>query len=366
LRKWLYWTLIAVLVIAALTIVYVAYPKFLGHGSTARQSIVVVDALNRTVVLNHPARRIVVLDDNQAEQVLALGAAKYVVAVEDSIPRRGFFDDMATKPTIGNQWRGVNYELISRLRPDLVILVDAGPTTPIIAKLESLGIQSFVTSVYPEKIPRCMLELGKALGKEDRAKEFVEWWNKELSRLKSLASRIEGRPLKVFVAMTFAPTPQGLSLFTCGARAAWNYWFKILHLENVAAKYMKGCGRVSLEWLARVNPDVIIVGDWSAIYTGYMKNSTKPIEELLRKIYSIPILSNVSAIENHRVFVVDYQLLLNIRSIVGAFYLGKALYPEIFRNVDPDALHAYFFKHWFNEPYRGIWFYPEPWRKGEG
>ena len=333
--------------------------------STALHPITVTDALSRVVVLPHPAERIVVADDNQAEQVMALGAAERVVGIEGSIPRRGFFDDMASKPVVGNQWRGLNYELIAKLRPDLVILVDAGPTAPIIAKLRQMHIPVFVTSIYPQKIPRAMLELGKALGEEKRAREFVSWWMSELRKLKELASHINAtRPLKVFVSMNFAPSPLGMSLFTCGKRAAWNYWFRILHLENIAAKYMEGCGRVSLEWLARQDPDVIIVGDWSAIYTGYTKNSTEPLQKIIERICSNPLLRHTSACIHHRVFIVGYQLLLNIRSIVGAFYLGKALYPKAFSGVDPDELHAWFFEHWYHEPYRGIWFYPEPWRGG--
>ncbi len=352
--------LIAAIVVGAV-LGFVFAQLYHGYGGSGSAYVTVVDALNRTVKLPHPARRVVVTDDTQAEQIMVLNASNLVVGIEYSMVKRGFFDDMASKPVVGNQWRGLNYELIAKLKPDLVLLVDAGPTAPIIAKLSSMGIPVFVTTVYPQKIPRVMLELGKALGREKEAREFVKWWDSKLSLLEELASKINtSRPLKVFVAMTFAPSPSGLSLFTCGKRAAWNYLFNILHLENVAAKYMVGCGRVSLEWLAKADPDVIIVGDWSAVYTGYNKNSTKVLDEVLKKIYSNPILANVSAIKHHRVYIVAYQLLLDVRSIVGAFYLGKALYPTAFASINPDEMHAQFFEKWFHEPYRGIWFYPEP------
>ncbi len=133
-------------------------------------------------------------------------------------------------------------------------------------------------------------------------------------------------------------------------------------MKNVVDKYLTAYGRLSIKYLVKENLDVIVIADFSTIYTVYLKNSTDRLREFLERIEHDPVLSKIKAVREGHVFIVDYQLVLNVRSIIGAFYLAKALYPKLFKDIDPDKLHEEFFEKWFGIPYRGIWFYPEPWK----
>jgi len=330
------------------------------HGGSG--SITVVDALGRKVTLPHVAQRVVVTDDEVAELVQLLGAADKVVGIEPSIKTRGYFPLMADKPVTGSQFRGLNYELLMKLKPDVVIMMDVGPVGKIIDKLNKIGIKCVVISIDPAKIPQTLRILGKILGKEKRAEAALKWWNQKWEELEQRLAPLKGKPkLKVFVGMGFAPSKK-LPLHTWGKLAKWNYILERLNMVNIAASKLRTHGEVDEEFVAEENPDVIIIGDWSDNWLGYTKNTTALAQAMIRNVLNDPALKDVKAVKEHHVYVMHYIMLGSFRSVIGAYYLAKALYPNLMKGVDPDQIQREYFEKWLGVPYKGVWFYPEPWK----
>ncbi len=329
------------------------------------KEITITDVIGRNVTVSYPVKKVVVADDEVAELVELIGAAGRVVGIESSIRVRGYFPQMVDKPITGSQLRSLNYELIAKLKPDVVLMMDVGPIGKIIEKLEKIGVNCIIISIRPEKIPQTIEILGKIFGKEDRAKKILEWWNDKWSFLKERISKakIETK-LKVFVGMGFSPTNK-LPTQTWGQLAYWNYILNTLKMVNIAAKKLKAHGELDIEFIANENPDVIIIGDWSNNWVGYTINSSKLAENMIKVVKEDPILHAVNAVKYNRVFVMDYTLLTSFRTVIGAYYLAKAVYPDIFKDIDPEEIHKEYFEKWLGVPYKGIWFYPRPWL-GEG
>lgn len=324
-------------------------------------SITVVDALGRKVTLPHVAQKVVVTDDEVAELVQLLGAADKVVGIEPSIKTRGYFPQMADKPVTGSQFRGLNYELLMKLKPDVVIMMDVGPVGKIIDKLNKIGIKCVVISIDPAKIPQTLRILGKILGKEKRAEAALKWWNQKWEELEQRLAPLKGKPkLKVFVGMGFAPSKK-LPLHTWGKLAKWNYILDRLNMVNIAASKLKTHGEVDEEFVAEENPDVIIIGDWSDNWLGYTKNTTALARAMLENVLNDPALRNVNAVKEHHVYIMHYVMLGSFRSVIGAYYLAKALYPNLMKGINPDQIQKEYFEKWLGVPYKGVWFYPEPW-----
>jgi iron complex transport system substrate-binding protein len=113
-------TVAAVAVSSILSYQYLIKPMVT---QTESKQVTVTDVLGRIVTLPYPVKTCVVTDDNVAEPVQLIGVADRVIGIEGSIPERGYFPEMSDKPIIGNQWRGLNYELIAELKPDVVIML---------------------------------------------------------------------------------------------------------------------------------------------------------------------------------------------------------------------------------------------------
>ena len=43
---------------------------------------------------------------------------------------------------------------------------------------------------------------------------------------------------------------------------------------------------------------------------------------------------------------------------IGALYLARRLYPDLFSDIDPEQYHREYFEKWFHVNYQGVWFYP--------
>jgi iron complex transport system substrate-binding protein len=114
---------------------------------------------------------------------------------------------------------------------------------------------------------------------------------------------------------------------------------------------------VDAEWVLKENPEVIIFPAFD-YFTGYLQtdssNSTKYIEEA--KIRSG--LNGTDAAENDRLYVIDAYLIEAARGFIGAQYLAKWLYPELFEDLNPEEIHQEYFESWLGVPYKGIWAYP--------
>lgn len=351
--------IILLLIVVSLGLFYSL--SFQATPTSIPKEITVTDALGRNVTLPYPVETVVVGDDMVAELVQLLGAADKVVGIEPSIRVRGYFPKMVNKPITGSQFRGLNYELIAKIRPDVVILMDVGPIAKVIDKLNKIGVKSIVISIRPEKIPYTIKLLGRIFGENERAQKLLEWWYSKWNFLKTRISKVKLKTkVKVFIGMGFSPTNK-LPTHTWGKLAYWNYMLDILGMENIASAKLKTHGELSLEYIVKENPDIIIVGDWSDIWLGYMKNSSDLAEKMVNIIMEDPVLQSVNAVKNGKVFIMHYALLLSFRSVIGAYYLAKVIYPELFNDVNPEEIHKEYFEKWLKVPYRGIWFYPKTW-----
>jgi len=358
-------SLVIIIAIALSLLVYFNYylqsSPSQSEAGTQSPEIVVEDALGRKVSLKIPVEKIIVTDDEVAELVQLLGAADKVVGIEPSIKERGYFPLMADKVVVGSQFRGLNYELIAQLKPDLVILTDVGPITEIIDKLDEIGVNSIVISIKPWRIVDTIELLGKVLGKEDRARELLNWWNSKWSELEErIKPYVNKTVITAYVGKLFKPTDT-IPLRTQGRDAKWNYIFRKLGITNIVDKILESRGNIDPEYLIQEDPDIIIIADYSDNYVGYLKENSSLVNELLVKILSDEKYTDLKAFREKRVFVIQYVMLGSFRSVVGAYYLAKIVYPDALKDIDPEDIHREYFEKWLGISYRGIWFYPRTW-----
>jgi len=335
-----------------------------------KHTITVVDTLDRTVTVPYPVESCIVTDDSIGEIVQAIGAEDTIIGIESSMPRRGYFPKLADKPITGNQWQGLNYELVAKLKPDVVIMYGhVAPAEQILKKLEEINIKAvcidpaFVDGLRIKSIKL----LGEIFGKEERAERFLSWREKLLSQLRERLSDI-GEKVSAYIAMGFGKPSYGkLPTRTWGRNFSHNVtveeWAKI---RNIASDIIKTHGEVELEWIVKQNPDMFIIGVWSSAkewdLTGYYVTNPSTPAKYISDLMANEDLKQTKAVKDRKIFLIDH-LLTGTRAEVGALYLAKAAYPDRMEDLDPEKAHKEYFEKWLGVKYQGIWFYPQPWKE---
>lgn len=75
-------------------------------------------------------------------------------------------------------------------------------------------------------------------------------------------------------------------------------------------------------------------------------------------------LSLVRAVKDGRVYVINMKLLAGPRVVVGLTYFAKWFHPDLFRDIDPTAIHKELLERFYGLKLEGVFGYPRPW-KGE-
>lgn len=164
--------------------------------TTAGGPITLTDAANRTVELDAPAERVVVLEWQQVEDVLTLGVEP--VGVADVAGYNTWVSAELDEDTTDVGMRGEpNMDAIFTTNPDLVI-VEAQRGDPVIRQLEKYDVPVLVTSGADSADPIANMKatftlIAEALGREDQAAEELREFDEELAeaRQELAAAKLE-------------------------------------------------------------------------------------------------------------------------------------------------------------------------------
>lgn len=80
---------------------------------------------------------------------------------------------------------------------------------------------------------------------------------------------------------------------------------------------------------------------------------------MCQQIMNRPALKNTNAVKNSRVFLISSRITCAPRGAAGELCIAKWLYPELFRDVNPEAVHREMLEKFYHEELRGVWVYPE-------
>jgi iron complex transport system substrate-binding protein len=322
------------------TVALVASCLFFGipayAGTAAQEHIVITDLAGRQVPVPKTIERIVPLGGALRYVVYLQGFDKVagIEALEQKKPvsagrvySLAIENKTTTIPAIGEGGPGrlPDYEKVMSLRPDVIIALGTD-----IAQVETIaqktGIPVVVLSsgddALDNKDIRASLRLlGRLLGKTERAEQLIAFMDACERDLRSRTARAQSHA-SVYAGAIGYKGRHGVT--STDARYAPLQW---LNGFNVA-------GQTGQKGHIFIDPEQLLVWDPETIYldTGglemvsgeYQKNP-----ELFRKL---------RAVRNSKVFsVLPYNFYhTNIEiAYADAYYIGKTLYPEQFRDLDP-------------------------------
>ncbi|PXF58538.1 MAG: hypothetical protein C4B59_13155 [Candidatus Methanogaster sp.] len=303
----------------------------------------IVDAMNRTVTIYKPVKTMVVLTYPVAEAIKIVKAESGVVGVSDGhiLPKTAFFPILSELPDVGTP-PNPDKEEILKLNPDIIFtgrilggndgLEDNLPAKIALVRWDMGRLERITANVN---------HVGYLLDKEDKAKEFCDFYEKYIDEtIKQRVSKIpEEDKVRVYIEMeghqggnmAFANGSSGHEI--CVAAGG----------INIAADlplYGAPIVRVEKEWLMKEGPEVIIiVVTGRPDLCGYEVDDPKEMKELWEDAVKRPGWENLSAVRNNRVYLIHKDLVGSTANFIGATYVAKWLYPEKFSDLNPKAVH---------------------------
>jgi iron complex transport system substrate-binding protein len=266
---------------------------------------------------------------------------------------------------VGSHAQGTfSVEKVISLKPDVVIfplwlLLNEYPSVAEdIARMEGVGIPTvfidFGDKPLENTIPSTLL-LGTLLGKEERAKEIMNFFQKQVNEVVSRMQKIKKPKFKVYLEAG-GKGPSGYGS-TCGNHSWCGFVVKAGGI-NIAEGIIKRWGQINPEYLLKTNPDVIIIVGLeppSSMRFGYPVNPEES-RQVLKAYTERPGWNNLSAVKNGRVYgVFNNYLIFNIYNFAVIEAISKWFYPDEFKDLDPEANLREFHKKFFPVNYSGVW-----------
>ncbi|SFU22531.1 iron complex transport system substrate-binding protein [Mesorhizobium sp. YR577] len=327
----------------------------------ASTEIVLTDIEARELTIAAPARRILlatpswypalaILDNEVAKRVIGIGRNP-----GDTLPEAE--RDLSGKPRVGSTWsQTFSIEKALELKPDIVI--GGRPSRVQSQALESAFAKAGIPVVYVDfdshpvrDTDRSFEILGRVLGAEDKAAEFVDFYRRHV---RTITDRLTtpGLARPTLLMMSRGPSvPCCLASPDNGVTA----YFGGLGVENLAGVTNGAPVQFSLESIIERDPDIFVAIDLfsdSRSMFGQPRSlaqGTASLETLKQE----PGLRELAAMRNGRVHVLDSYLMRSPLNFVTFEALAKWIHPELFADLDPQATLDEINRRFLKTPLKG-------------
>ncbi len=336
--------------------------------------ITVTDMAGRQVSVTVPVKKVVlgyakefpsfaaVAGEDFPRKIAGWGLSRTVRDQGTYLKYKEKYPEIEAIPDVGSHAQGTfSVEKVISLKPDVVIfplwllLNKYEGTTEDIAKMERVGIKTIFVDYWENPLENTMpstLLLGALLGKEKRAQEIVDFYQKRVNEVVSRLQKIDKPKPNVYVENgSQGPSENG---WTCG-NYAWGVMVVKAGGINIAEGIIKRWGPIAPEYLLKTNPDVIIIAEPKPMRPGYHANPEES-RRLLKAFTERPGWNNLSAVKSGRVYgVFDTYLIYNIYNFAVIEAIAKWFYPDEFKDLDPEADLREFYNKFLSVDYSGVW-----------
>jgi iron complex transport system substrate-binding protein len=282
---------------------------------TAVNAVTVTDYRGTAVTVTSLPQRIISLSPSNTEILFALGLGSRVVGVTEYC---NYPPGALNKSKVGG-YSTVNIEKVIALKPDL-ILASHGNGEEVLENLQSLGYP--VIALKQETLPRMLDDIqliGHATGAEVNASRLVKDLKNRINTVEARVATVQERP-------TVAHVIWNDPIYVSGNGTFQDELIRIAGGEN-AFSQVEGWSNIGIEDFIRADPEVLIVNTGTGMGGGE--------DSIAQFFMNEPRFSTVSALRNHRVYLIDPDTVNRASPrIVDALELfAQDIHPTLFGNV---------------------------------
>lgn len=340
---------------------------FVGCGqkqeSESQGNIKFKDIKGREVTLKEPAKRIFLGFYEESYLAVAKDFSKVVSIAKGewadffSGQYKAYEEQMPEIKNIvdtGSVYKGsFSMETLLKSRPDVAILAPFQYDTlgENIDKLEASGIKVVVIDYNSQTLDRHLEStriLGKVTGNEKRAEILAKQYENAIKDVEKKVANVKNKK-KVYVELGNLGAKE---IGNSYGNYLWGSLVKTAGGNNIAEGKVESYGPLSPEYILQVNPEVVFLAGsrWTndagdRVLIGF---GVKPEQTSQRMTpYTQRVgWEKLDAIKNGNVFAVDHGGLRTIYDYVYVQYIAKALYPELFVDVEPMENLKNFYKEY--------------------
>ena len=326
------------------------------------KELTLIDSADRTVTVKKPVKRIVA-GGSACEVLRTLKSKDKIAGIDRAVAvKKEFFPELSKLPNYGSFHPpyDVDIEKLISINPDFLITA----TKSYIARFEDVLEGTDTTIVClplykPESQSGEIRKLGYILDKEAEAEEFIDWAEGHVNiieeRVDGLSEDEKPRVFVAFIGMTpskeFYAYSDGSGMHqSCTLAGGIN----IVAAAGVApGKY--GI-HVDPEWVIAQNPDIIVAAT-SKEALGYEVDEPSKVKAVRDELMNRPELAHVAAVEDGKVYFAGWYV-LNPMYFVGITHVAKCFHPDLFEDLDPEAITKEYLERFQGVPHQGIYVYP--------
>ena len=341
------------------------------------------DGTGNAVTVEMPVKRILVEYADNTELVRILNAKDRVVAVDYLIAQTEIqFPELSKLPCVGNMFEP-DYEAVLNVNPDLLLAF----SKEINEKKEKLPDTAVVHLglYYPDlfnpeesRFTNGVIKLGYLLDAEEAAAEYIDWRIALIDDIRSRTEELsESEKPRVFIC-SYGDIISGKKTFRTYAMVDTLTQMSIAAGgKNIAEDLPEFIGpqngiTVDPEWVIENDPEFIIIhavrytwgGSTMEPSHGYDEDNPSGMKEhLIDKLMSRPEMADVTAVKTGNVYVMSGNFRNDATGgSVGSAYMARLFHPDLFSNLDPEAIHQEYLTDFQGLDYdlneHGVFVYP--------
>ena len=317
------------------------------------KELTILDSAGRTVTVQKPVERVVIAVSGGPSAAAILGAKDKVVGVPDYIVKKEdwgsvpLYPELALLPSIGKH-SDPDVEAIVSLNPDFVMLYrdalqsGSDPSAP----LEDAGIAAVYLDLWNSSIMAEEMDLlGYIFDRRAEADKYIEFCENYENYFKARTDGLsdEEKP-KVYLE-------DYDDYYACGDGGYYDRLCKLAGGKNIAAGLKTdewGFLTIDREFVMEQNPDIIIRTQYSGV--GYALGNSSAMNDTREKILSRPELNApaINAVKNSQCYLHGGFEQLG-QHILTTAYFAKWIHPELFRDLNPQAVHQEYLDTFFKD-----------------
>lgn len=342
--------------------------------SAAQAQVSTVDVLGRTVTLPEPAKRVVL--SFYYEDFLAItgpGAIDKVVGLsrspwKDWRPRQyqaylNAMPQIAEIPDIGDTETGdFSIEKVISLKPDLLIL-SAWSWKALgqnVEQFDQAGIPVAVIDYNAQTLEKHLASthaLGALMGTKDRSDALATLYETAYQDTMARVSKAGPSDKKVYVELA-QKGPE--SIGNSYGNGMWGGVIEGLGGINIAKGQIENWGPLNPEYVLAQQPDIILlagsewIGQDQSVQVGFSADPALT-RQRMQAYLTRPGWSDLPAAKSGNVYAIYHGGARTLSDFIYGRYIAKALYPDAFADVDPDAEIKAYYKAWLPIEAQGVY-----------
>lgn len=309
------------------------------------EPITIIDSNNREIIFDKPVETIITLMPSTNEVIKILDSWDKVIGRGQWTTNITYFPNLDKVSIItGGTNSALDYEKILELSPDL-FLISKNPGVDdksIIEKLSPYMNVMIIDLSNINSLNENVKTLGKILGKEDIANNFIQFNNSVLNLISDRTKNLKDveKPKVFFKSEGW--TADQLCTMTNKTSQAITQIIMTGGINLAADLPGEWIESVDPEWLMSQNPDVIIAPFWEGFFPGvwgFDVNSTSIAIGVRDNILTMDVLKSSNAVKNKQVYLYDSKIVSSPAVAMSMLYVAKWLHPDLFKDINPQEYH---------------------------